>query len=388
VGRVLGFVKGIPARITGALGSLGGLLKTAGRNVIQGLVDGFQEKFEAVKRKLGQLTDLLPEWKGPAAKDKGLLSQAGRNIIGGLVDGLTGSFDRVQSTLGNLTDMIKVTFAGGVERTILDATRKAGRALSGLAEKRDQLFSNFSQVAGGVMSGGALVGLGKDEEGNVTGSGIVAELADKVSAAKNFAANLMKLTQMGLNKQAVAELAQAGAEQGAAAAQALVDAGATMIGQVNALQGQLTSAAVATGKVGSVAMYEAGLETAKGWQQGFASQEKAIEARMLKIARNLQKTFKKALGIRSPSTVFEGIGVNTALGFVNGVESMQGRAQAATGALAGNPGTIAGRARGGAAAGPTTIQLMSPNGQVLIQWLLRAQRDNGGSIPDLLTGTA
>jgi hypothetical protein len=378
-----------------------------------------------------------------------------------------------------MVELIRSKFAKlktEVDSHMIGIVRTAERQLGRLGEKRDALFANFSQVAGTVMGGGALSGLGSSTAAErqavavlqaqleaaqasagaidvpsaptapraptgkmtpeqrqsyeadlgefasaqraydaavarraaadqmvdeiaarlatatratetLTASDLTANLQAKVTEAGTFAANLLKLQGMKLNKDALAQLAQAGADQAGGIAAALVDGGAPIIAQMNGLQTQLTTAATTTAKVGSLAMYEAGLQTAKGWQQGFASQEKAIEAQMLKIARAMQKAIKKALGIRSPSTVFEGIGVNTALGFVNGVESMQGRAQAATGALAGSPGTIAGQARAGAG-GPTTIQLMSPNGQVLIQWLLRAQRDNGGSIPDLLTGTA
>ncbi len=49
------------------------------------------------------------------------------------------------------------------------------------------------------------------------------------------------------------------------------------------------------------------------------------------------------------------------------------------------PNALKGLGGGG---GTTVIQLMGPTGKMFMQWILEAQRDNGGSIPQLRTSTA
>jgi hypothetical protein len=99
-------IGGLPAKAVAALGDLGGTLKAAGTKLVQGLIDGINSKFEAVKKVLGSLTAMLPSWKGPPATDAKLLYDNGRIIIGGFVQGLRDSFPTVQTALGTITGYI------------------------------------------------------------------------------------------------------------------------------------------------------------------------------------------------------------------------------------------------------------------------------------------
>jgi phage-related protein len=47
-GQVVSFMRGVPGRIVSALGNVGSLLYNAGRNVVQGLIDGIKSKFGAL----------------------------------------------------------------------------------------------------------------------------------------------------------------------------------------------------------------------------------------------------------------------------------------------------------------------------------------------------
>lgn len=111
---IVGFIKSIPGRITGALGNLGNLLKDAGRSVIDGFLRGIMDKFNAVKSKLSELTGMLPDWKGPASTDERVLYGAGRLVMRGFEHGLADGFDGVQGRLGGLTaSMPGAVGAGG-----------------------------------------------------------------------------------------------------------------------------------------------------------------------------------------------------------------------------------------------------------------------------------
>jgi len=111
-GQVVTFVKGIPGKIVAALGNLGGLLKNAGLQVIDGFLRGIQEKFDAVKGKLKELTDMLPDWKGPASRDATILTNAGVLVMDSFLDGLESRYGAIKDSLGGLSDdLAKTTLA-------------------------------------------------------------------------------------------------------------------------------------------------------------------------------------------------------------------------------------------------------------------------------------
>ncbi len=103
LGDLVGTVAGLPGRVLGALGDLGGLLRDAGGRVIQGFVDGITSGFQWVRDQLGKLTDLLPDWKGPAARDAMILRGSGLLVMGGFESGLLDGFGSVESSLGDMT---------------------------------------------------------------------------------------------------------------------------------------------------------------------------------------------------------------------------------------------------------------------------------------------
>lgn len=106
------WVKGLPGRIKDALGNLGSLLKNAGRDLIDGLLDGIQSAFGKVQDKLSELTGMLPDWKGPESTDKKLLVKPGQWIIGGLIEGLDSMIPQVEKTLSGLTTDIGLSVDG------------------------------------------------------------------------------------------------------------------------------------------------------------------------------------------------------------------------------------------------------------------------------------
>jgi TP901 family phage tail tape measure protein len=112
VAGVLGFFSAMPGRIVGALGNLGGLLSGAGRDVIDGFLSGITGAFGKVRDTLGKLTSMLPDWKGPAERDRVLLREAGQLIMGGLDDGLQSKFGTIKSTLGDVTDLMGMQVGG------------------------------------------------------------------------------------------------------------------------------------------------------------------------------------------------------------------------------------------------------------------------------------
>src|SRR5690606_24499801 len=105
--NVLGWFRDLPGRIRNALGDVGSWLYNAGKDLIQGFINGIGSMFGSVKNKLGDLTSNLTSWKGPPKKDAKLLFGAGRLIIQGLNDGFDASVPDVRRTLQGITHEIE-----------------------------------------------------------------------------------------------------------------------------------------------------------------------------------------------------------------------------------------------------------------------------------------
>lgn len=112
VGDAIGFLQGIPGRIQAIFSGLGSLLVDAGRQLMQGLVDGIRQMVGVVEDTLAWLTSKIPDWKGPLSKDKGLLVGTGMAIMGGLVAGFRKAMPSVEAALGDVTTNVS-NFGGG-----------------------------------------------------------------------------------------------------------------------------------------------------------------------------------------------------------------------------------------------------------------------------------
>ncbi|WP_157440579.1 phage tail protein [Actinokineospora inagensis] len=153
IGAVVGLVRDLPGRALDALGDLGNLLVEAGKNLIRGLIRGIESAVQWLKDKLSWVTDLLPDWKGPPARDRVLLQPTGRLIMGGFLRGLEDGTPQVRDYLSDLTDTLPT------DPTIpTPGTRRA----------------NTTPARGGA--GGALLGQGSWDMSAAVTAGVLAAL--------------------------------------------------------------------------------------------------------------------------------------------------------------------------------------------------------------------
>lgn len=110
VDKAADFVMGLPDKIKGFFTGAKDWLVSAGKDVLDGLWNGLKGKWEDVKGWFDNVTDKIPDLKGPAAKDKKLLRGAGSLVMGGFLDGLEAGADAPLKFLSGYSDRVTDAF--------------------------------------------------------------------------------------------------------------------------------------------------------------------------------------------------------------------------------------------------------------------------------------
>lgn len=412
VSDVVGYFRGLPDRVRGAVGNLRGLLSGAGASIVSGLVDGIQSKIPSVRSVLGGLTDMIPNWKGPKKKDATLLTPAGRSIIKGLIDGIEGSTAALKSKLTAITNLIERAISINSSNrkktsglgTLLKRVESDNKRLLTLAKQRDSVAAKLeaaqtkladaiktrsdaaAQIRAGIV-GDANITSGNSVVNSV--SAITIGLQQAAAKAKAFAANLLTLRKAGLRTDLLDDIASAGLDGGAATAAALAKATPAELKRINDLQKQLVSAAGTSGNAVAGAMYDAGVKAAQGLVDGLKKQQANIEKTMERIGAALLKALRKVLDIHSPSRRARRLGVQFMEGMPLGFEDMRAvvtRSASSVANAAANaasavasvmpsipaPGQLSTAYAGAGAAGATTNNFYLQGGDATPDGILRA----------------
>ncbi|MFE6284344.1 phage tail tape measure protein [Streptomyces sp. NPDC057877] len=341
---LVNWVRGLPGRIARGIGSLTSLLYGKGQDVVRGLWNGIRSMGGWLRSTLiGWAKDMVP---GPIAKALGISSPSkvtaaqGRWIARGLVDGLTGSTKQVKSAAYKLTDIVKDALAGKRERAALKRINKDANSLVFLAgwdakvasqlkdakKKLEDLRKTRQKLVDDVKKGVLDdADITKQDTGGwpQTAETILAGLKQDTAAAIQFAKNLATLRKKGVRSDLIAQIAQAGVTGGAASAAALANASGSQVKAINSQQSALVKAAGQAGATAGDAMYGAGIQAAQGLVKGLVSHQKYIESTMLRIAKGMSKSIRKALGIKSPSRVMALVGRYTAQGLIRGMDGQR-----------------------------------------------------------------
>ncbi|MFJ6566217.1 phage tail tape measure protein [Streptomyces sp. NPDC091292] len=413
---LLSWVRGFPGAIGRGIGSLGSLLYDKGRNVVQGLWSGIQSMGGWIKSQL--ISWAKASIPAPIAKALGIASPSkvtkaqGRWIARGLVDGLTGSSKQVKSAATKLADIVRDSLKPGKKRSnalarigadskklqklasqeekLAGRLKTASKKLADLIKARDKVAADVKK---GVLDSANITT--QDTGGwPQTAESILAGLKSDRAAAEKFAKDLAQLRKKGVRSDLIAQIAQAGVEQGSAAAAALANATPGQIKQINKEQAALVTAAGNAGTTAGNAMYGAGIAAAQGLVKGLKSQQSAIERQMEKIAKSMSKAIKKALGIKSPSKVMAQVGAYTAEGLRQGIESGRGAVNRSMESLVSTPrpgetGWAASARRG--AAGQRVVLELRSSGRAEDDYLIERMRrgvrtKSGGDVELALTG--
>jgi len=106
INSIISKVQAIKSRVQGALAGAASWLYNAGKNIIQGLINGVVSMITRLTDKLHAITRLIPDHKGPPAKDKILLESAGEDVMQGFINGINNSIGHLEGTLGGITNAV------------------------------------------------------------------------------------------------------------------------------------------------------------------------------------------------------------------------------------------------------------------------------------------
>lgn len=310
------------------MGSLTGGVGGAGSAVAAGLAGGMAAGLPRVKDSARQLAAAVLagmreelQISSPSKKAKALMADLGK----GLIAGMTGSKDKIKSTAKDLAKDIWAAFDGKKDNRLVAMVNRQTKRLLDLAGQRDKIaakikaakeFAESTRVKAKQDAGlGSMFG----GEEDVTAGGIKGKLTSRLAKIKAFSRYISELAKRGLNKTMLREILEMGPEQGYAYASALAGADKATFKEINSTQYKINDEAKKLGRKGADALYDSGKNAGKGFLAGLASQQKGIEALMVKIAKGMQKALRKALGINSPATKLIPDGENTARGVGVGV---------------------------------------------------------------------
>ncbi|MEU4150830.1 phage tail tape measure protein [Streptomyces sp. NPDC026659] len=427
--QLVSWVKGLPGRISSGIGSLGSLLYSKGRSVVQGLWNGIKgmggwlwskvKSFakDTIKGAIDNALSIFSPSKVTAAQ--------GKWIVRGLVVGLTGNAKQVKAAATKIADIVRDALPKGKKRSkLLDLIHDDSKRLISLANKQASVAAKLkaaqkkvadlikarSEIAANVKSnilqGADITSMvGDDLKPGMGALNILDGLKRKAQEALKFASLLNALKKKGVSGALVAQIANAGVEGGMASAQALSTASAQQIKDINKQQQILTKAAGSAGNAAGSAMYDSGIKAAQGLVKGLQSQEKKIDAQMTKIAKSMAKAIKKALGIHSPSTLMaDEVGAHVPSGVWQGIKRRTPRLETdlrrwavdmvkpvregtATPARGGTTPVLGGG--GGAAPGRPIVANLQVDGRVLASVLIdhlrgEIQRISGGNVQKAL----
>ncbi|MET9088148.1 hypothetical protein ABZX77_40765 [Streptomyces sp. NPDC004237] len=294
--------QGLAAGMTGSTGIVGAAARTMAAAVTTGIKTEMQIS-------------------SPSKKTKALAADIGK----GLVVGLTGTRDKIKSTAKDLANDIKSAFSGKKESSLLRMVDQQTKKLLDAAAKRDKIQAKIaeakqyaSSTTATARSAAGLSNLGMGE-GEVTAGGIKAGLQQKLAQIKQFSSYISTLAKRGLNKSLLRQILDMGPVDGYAYASALVGADKSTFAAINSAQKQIDKQTGILGRKGADSLYDSGKNAGKGFLAGLQEQQADIEKLMLKIAKGMQKALRKALGIKSPSTVMAKLGSYSTQGLARGL---------------------------------------------------------------------
>lgn len=354
IGEVVTTLRGLPGRARAALGNASGILVSVGRDIVAGLARGIAGGIgvvtSAARNLASSALNAAKSALGIASPSK-RFAAVGKDVGRGFISGLTGTATQIRSVTTDLANDITRAFQGRATRfddRLVSFVQAQNNRLVSLANQRDRIAQRIADAnkfaadtTKAALDAFSLQNIVQENNGSATGSSLLAGLQRSVAAVRRFSSEINTLRRRGLRQDLLAQLIGLGPEAGSELAASLSRQSTATIRRINAQQAALAKASGSLGKSSADILFDAGKQAGRGFLTGLRAQQKSIEALLLSIAKGMQKSIKRALGIRSPSTVFAGIGDDTGAGLEKGFLDRVPALRAAVRAAAQSMGTAA-----------------------------------------------
>jgi TP901 family phage tail tape measure protein len=274
--------------------------------------------------------------KAAERKGKNVLAKILASVIGG-TDGVSTALEKITRLIEKRINLKDDKKESAREKAVLkhlrdeyDALRRNARAQDEINRKLERARQHLQEVRAWVdqvkqsfIETGNITQLGVLDDGTVSADLLLDQLRDKVARAERFAELIRELSDdVGpkLSKTALDQLLAAGPEAGLAAAEALANGGDAAIDEINDLTDRLGDVGQSLGGQLSDQFFDVGLQAAQGLVDGLEAKQKDLDRIAKRLARQLAQAVRKALGIKSPSKVFQEIGDQTMKGLSIGLD--------------------------------------------------------------------
>ncbi len=341
---------------SGQMGMAGGGMAGAGAAVGAGLVSGLNGATRAVEDAARTLADAVTSGvrdELQIASPSKVMKALAKDVGAGFLKGLTDSRDKIKSVSKDLASDVRAAFSGRRETSLIKMIGRNTDRLLSQATKRDAVAKKIadakafsSDVAGKARATGSLGSIVEDDF--FAPSYVEKRMKAALASVKTFSANVSKLQKKGLSKALLRQVLDMGPEAGGAFAKSLAGADAATIKRYNKLQSDLDKQSKSLGNKGADMLYDSGKKAGAGFLTGLKAQQKSIEKLMLSIAKGMQKAIRRALGIKSPSTVFAAIGRNIGDGLISGLTQSNPKVTAAVTKMASAASSVSPKAAGAA----------------------------------------
>lgn len=293
----------------------------------------------------------------PSRAMKALAKDVGK----GFIQGLTDSRDKIKAVSKDLAADVRAAFSGRKESNLIKMINRETSELLTAAKKRDAVEKKISDAkkfaadtAARARDTGSLARIVSPEF--AAPRMVEQRMKSALAQIKAFTANVDKLRKKGVSKALMRQILELGPEQGGEFAKALAGADAATIKRYNTLQSDLDKQSKKLGNKGADMLYDSGKKAGEGFLTGLKAQQKQIEKLMLDIAKGMQKSIRKALGIKSPSRVMWNVGTlsmdGLRAGLLQQVPAVQRVMDRVAGAVAtGTPASLPPAAHGGMPSG-------------------------------------
>lgn len=327
----LPLLKAINSGGMAAGGMAGGGMVSAGMDAGRGLASGLSGATSlvlAAGKAMAAAVETAVRAELQISSPSKVMQALAKDVGAGFVKGLTGTREQISRTATSIANSIITAFRGRktrIDDRLVAMVAGANKRLQVLAAERDRIAQRIADAkkfaadtAAQAKGAFSLQSITQGPAG-VSGETIRRGLASAAGQIREFIGRINVLRKKGLSKDLLAQIIGMGPEAGLEFANVLSRQSTESLREINRLQGQINKASNNLGKLSADALFDAGKQSGRGFLAGLAGQRKQIEHLMLSIAKSMQAAIRKALGIKSPSTVMAEVGRQSTLGVAVGL---------------------------------------------------------------------